>query len=154
MKVTAIIAAIALSVPLVANSNPAQRKKIISQTIGECGLVVTQEEGELGVFMEDQNYWSSLKPASLQIINESTQKHKLTIGYINYANFNPSSRNTYIVTDVDNQPKNASQWLGSSPSTPEFSHKHVNLYGYITEYPPYSEYSIYMGASWRVTCLD
>jgi len=154
MKVTAIITAIALSVPLVANSNPQQRKKIISQTIGECGLVVTEPRGELGVLLDDQSYWTSLKPASLRVINESTNQHRLTIGWINYANFSPARRNVFIATDIDNKPRNALEWHNLDPHTPVFSHNHINLYAYITEYPPYSEYSIYLGAAWSVTCID
>lgn len=131
-----------------------QRKKIISQTIGECGLVVSQERGELGFLLNDQDYWPSLKPSSLRVINEGTNQHQLRIGWISYGNFDPRRQNVFIATDIDNKARSVLAWQNLEPFTPVFNHNHVNIYAYITEYPPYIEGGITLSASWSVKCLD
>lgn len=127
----------------------------VVQPVGDqkCEFVTYEDRAELGVYINTSPDWQELNPVRINIINTTTNSHRLTIRYLNSANIGyPAANNIYIATDIDNRARHSSYWLNQG-QTPVFTSNEVRMYAYVLGNPKMNEYDSSLHAPWELECV-
>ncbi|MFI3273472.1 hypothetical protein [Vibrio sp.] len=127
----------------------------VVQPVGDqkCEFVTYEDRAELGVYINTSPDWQELNPIRINIINTTTNAHRLVIKYLNYINIGyPASSNVYIATNIDNVPRHSSYWMNNE-YTPVFTSNELKLYAYVIGSPSSNTSHSSIHAPWELECV-
>ncbi|CDU04672.1 hypothetical protein VCR14J2_380139 [Vibrio coralliirubri] len=127
----------------------------VVQPVGDqkCEFVTYEDRAELGVYINTSPDWQELNPVRVNIINTTTNAHRLAMQYLNYANIAyPALNNVYIASDIDNRAMHSSYWVNNR-YTPVFTSNELRLYAYVLGNPKMNEYDSVLNAPWELECV-